>query len=151
MVDLLRRVWERADTAAFRELYQAYGPRVKAFLMRRADARMAEDLARELLGGAGGGGRPDEARVETERQARVHAALSSVPAKQREVVTRAYLEGLSVTGRYRIGDVADLEETMEQRPVADPGPHCICLVASETPARFRALIGLSCGRCMADG
>src|SRR5215467_870960 len=43
------------------------------------------------------------------------------------------------TGRYRTGDVADLDETIEHEPVADPGPACVCLVASETPARFRGL------------
>jgi RNA polymerase sigma-70 factor (ECF subfamily) len=50
MADLLRRVAERADTAAFRELYQTYGPRVKAFMMRQgSDAATAEDLAQETL------------------------------------------------------------------------------------------------------
>lgn len=50
MADLLRRVAERADTAAFRELYQTYGPRVKAYMMRRgADAGTAEELAQETL------------------------------------------------------------------------------------------------------
>jgi putative transcriptional regulator len=44
------------------------------------------------------------------------------------------------TGTYRIGDVADLDETIEHTPIADPGPDCICLVASEQPARFRGLI-----------
>ncbi|HSR81389.1 MAG TPA: ChrR family anti-sigma-E factor [Hyphomicrobiaceae bacterium] len=44
------------------------------------------------------------------------------------------------TGRYRCGDVADLDETVEHEPVADPGPDCVCLFASETPARFRGLI-----------
>jgi putative transcriptional regulator len=44
------------------------------------------------------------------------------------------------TGRYHTGDVADLDETVEHEPVADPGPDCVCLVASETPARFRGLI-----------
>jgi putative transcriptional regulator len=44
------------------------------------------------------------------------------------------------TGRYRTGDVADLDATVEHQPVADHGPDCICLVASETPARFRGLI-----------
>jgi putative transcriptional regulator len=44
------------------------------------------------------------------------------------------------TGRYRTGDVADLDESVAHEPVADPGPDCICLVASETPARFRGLI-----------
>jgi RNA polymerase sigma-70 factor (ECF subfamily) len=50
MADLLRRVAEQADAAAFRELYQAYGPRVKAYMMRQgADAATAEDLAQETL------------------------------------------------------------------------------------------------------
>jgi RNA polymerase sigma-70 factor, ECF subfamily len=50
MADLLRRVAEQADTAAFRELYQSYGPRVKAYMMRQgADAATAEDLAQETL------------------------------------------------------------------------------------------------------
>jgi putative transcriptional regulator len=44
------------------------------------------------------------------------------------------------TGRYGPGDVADLDETIEHTPIADPGPECICLVASEKPARFRGLI-----------
>jgi RNA polymerase sigma-70 factor, ECF subfamily len=50
MADLLRRVGEQADSAAFRELYQTYGPRVKAYMMRRgADAGTAEDLAQETM------------------------------------------------------------------------------------------------------
>ena len=45
------------------------------------------------------------------------------------------------TGRYARGDVADLDETIEHQPVADPGASdCICLVASETPERFRGLL-----------
>jgi RNA polymerase sigma-70 factor, ECF subfamily len=50
MADLLRRVVEGADPAAFRELYDTYGPRVKAYMMRRgADSGTAEDLAQETL------------------------------------------------------------------------------------------------------
>jgi putative transcriptional regulator len=45
-----------------------------------------------------------------------------------------------VTGTYRTGDIADLDETVAHQPVADPGPDCICLVASERPARFHGLI-----------
>lgn len=45
-----------------------------------------------------------------------------------------------ITGRYGTGDVADVDETIEHEPVADPGADCICLVASERPARFRGLI-----------
>jgi RNA polymerase sigma-70 factor (ECF subfamily) len=50
MAELLRRVADAADEAAFRELYQAYGPRVKAYMMRKgADSATAEDLAQETL------------------------------------------------------------------------------------------------------
>jgi len=50
MADLLQRIAERADPTAFRELYEAYGPRVKAYMMRQgADAGTAEDLAQETL------------------------------------------------------------------------------------------------------
>lgn len=50
MADLLQRVANAADQAAFRELYQNYGPRVKAYMMRQgADAGTAEDLAQETL------------------------------------------------------------------------------------------------------
>jgi RNA polymerase sigma-70 factor, ECF subfamily len=50
MTDLLRRVAEQAEPSAFRELYQTYGPRVKAYMMRKgADAGTAEDLAQETL------------------------------------------------------------------------------------------------------
>jgi RNA polymerase sigma-70 factor (ECF subfamily) len=50
MADLLRRVAEQADPAAFRELYRTYGPRVKAYMMRQgADPAAAEDLAQETL------------------------------------------------------------------------------------------------------
>jgi RNA polymerase sigma-70 factor (ECF subfamily) len=50
MADLLRRIAERSDPAAFRELYEAYGPRVKAYMIRQgADAGTAEDLAQETL------------------------------------------------------------------------------------------------------
>lgn len=50
MADLLRRIAEQADPEAFRELYEAYGPRVKAYMMRRgADPGTAEDLAQETL------------------------------------------------------------------------------------------------------
>ncbi|MDX2201975.1 MAG: sigma-70 family RNA polymerase sigma factor [Hyphomicrobiaceae bacterium] len=50
MADFLKRIAEGADEAAFRELYQTYGPRVKAYMMRQgADPAAAEDLAQETL------------------------------------------------------------------------------------------------------
>jgi RNA polymerase sigma-70 factor, ECF subfamily len=114
MADLLRRIAERADPAAFRELYEAYGPRVKAYMMRQgADAGTAEDLARNLridrlrrevpwqelpegrLTEASSEPLPDDAMAEKERQERVQAALAELPLEQKDVVTLAYLEGLS--------------------------------------------------------
>ena len=49
MDDLLHRVSER-DAEAFRTLFNVYGPRVKAYMMRQgADAQIAEDLAQETM------------------------------------------------------------------------------------------------------
>ncbi len=143
MADLLRRVAEQADPAAFRELFQTYGPRVKAYMMRQgADPATAEDLAQETLltvwrraslyvadkgsvatwifaiarnmridrlrrempwqelpegrlDQASSEALPDELVSERERQARVRAALATLPPEQHEVVALAYLEGLS--------------------------------------------------------
>jgi RNA polymerase sigma-70 factor, ECF subfamily len=50
MADLLQRVAERREPAAFRELFQTYGPRVKAYMMRQgADPATADDLVQETL------------------------------------------------------------------------------------------------------
>jgi RNA polymerase sigma-70 factor (ECF subfamily) len=143
MADLLRRVAEEGDLAAFRELYRTYGPRVKAYMMRQGtDAATAEDLAQETLltvwrkaslyaadkGSAATwiftiarnlridrlrrevawqelptdrdeqpaeDALPDEAMAESERQARVRAALAQLPPEQHEVVALSYLDGLS--------------------------------------------------------
>ena len=45
------------------------------------------------------------------------------------------------TGAYRRGDMQDVDETVEHTPVADKEAGCICLIASEKPARFKGLIG----------
>ncbi len=44
------------------------------------------------------------------------------------------------TGHYGVGDVADLADDMEHAPLADAQEGCICLIASEKPARFKGLI-----------
>ena len=50
MADLLHLVAQSGDVEAFRKLFQAFAPRVKAFMMRQgADANTAEDLAQETL------------------------------------------------------------------------------------------------------
>ncbi|MFM9938290.1 MAG: ChrR family anti-sigma-E factor [Hyphomicrobiaceae bacterium] len=46
-----------------------------------------------------------------------------------------------VTGRYGRGDLQDVDEGIEHKPLADKIAGCICLIASERPARFKGLMG----------
>ncbi len=41
------------------------------------------------------------------------------------------------TGRYSVGDAADLDEDIEHQPIVDED--CICLVATEAPTRFKSI------------
>ncbi len=43
-------------------------------------------------------------------------------------------------GQFKRGDIADLDDHVEHQPVVDPGAECICLVASEQPARFTGIL-----------
>ena len=48
--DLLRRIAERDDREAFKQLFQHFAPRVKSFMLRSgADSATADDLAQEAL------------------------------------------------------------------------------------------------------
>jgi RNA polymerase sigma-70 factor (ECF subfamily) len=50
MADLLQRLAATGDVDAFRELFQAYAPRVKSYMMRQGtDSATAEELAQETL------------------------------------------------------------------------------------------------------
>lgn len=42
-------------------------------------------------------------------------------------------------GRFARGDVADLDEEIEHKPVVEQDGDCICLVATERPTRFKSL------------
>lgn len=42
-------------------------------------------------------------------------------------------------GRFAQGDVADLDEDIEHKPVVEMDGDCICLVATERPTRFKSL------------
>lgn len=43
-------------------------------------------------------------------------------------------------GTYGRGDIADLDEDVEHQPVVDKGEDCICIVASEHPAKFKGIL-----------
>lgn len=45
------------------------------------------------------------------------------------------------TGCYLRGDIQDVDETVEHTPISDKDVGCICLIASERPARFKSLVG----------
>ena len=50
MADFLNRIATTADASAFRDLFEIYAPRVKAYMMRQgADPTTAEELAQETL------------------------------------------------------------------------------------------------------
>ena len=143
MRDLIKRVAEERDDRAFGELFAAFAPKVKTYMMRLgADAATAEELMQETLLAvwrkagqysaekgsaatwiytiarnlridrfrretvwqelpsesgeiAGDETPPDEAASAHEREARVQRALAELSAEQREIVTLAYIEGLS--------------------------------------------------------
>ncbi len=44
------------------------------------------------------------------------------------------------TGQYGRGDVQVVADEIEHTPIADVGPACICLAATDAPLRFNALI-----------
>jgi putative transcriptional regulator len=45
------------------------------------------------------------------------------------------------TGEYLSGDIQEVAEEIEHCPIADRVSGCICLIASEEPARFRGVVG----------
>ncbi len=44
------------------------------------------------------------------------------------------------TGTFRFGDIQDVDEDIEHTPMADPDVGCVCLIASDRPARFKGLV-----------
>ncbi|MCB1867139.1 MAG: ChrR family anti-sigma-E factor [Gammaproteobacteria bacterium] len=49
------------------------------------------------------------------------------------VLQGAYLDEI---GTFRRGDMADLDDSVTHQPVADQGPSCVCLIATDRPLRF---------------
>jgi putative transcriptional regulator len=43
------------------------------------------------------------------------------------------------TGRYGVGDLADLDDSIEHQPIADAIEGCICLIASDHKIRFKSV------------
>ena len=54
------------------------------------------------------------------------------------VIDGAYSDS---TGDYRRGDIQDVDEAIEHQPIVEKGNECICLIASEHPARFKTMVG----------
>ena len=44
------------------------------------------------------------------------------------------------TGRFGVGDVEVADEDLEHTPVADGGPPCICLAATDMPLKFNSFV-----------
>ncbi|WP_027857556.1 ChrR family anti-sigma-E factor [Marinobacterium jannaschii] len=44
-------------------------------------------------------------------------------------------------GRFRAGDVADLDSEVNHQPIADSGEDCICLIATDAPLHFNSIVG----------
>ena len=53
------------------------------------------------------------------------------------VIEGAYSDA---TGVYRRGDIQDADGDLEHQPVVLDGEVCVCLVASEQPARFKGMV-----------
>ncbi|MEP2782958.1 MAG: ChrR family anti-sigma-E factor [Pseudoruegeria sp.] len=43
-------------------------------------------------------------------------------------------------GRYGVGDVEITDEDVDHTPIAEPGPACICLAATDSPLRFKSVV-----------
>ena len=43
-------------------------------------------------------------------------------------------------GKFGPGDIADLDDHAEHQPVVDQGAECICIVASDQPAKFKGVL-----------
>ena len=43
-------------------------------------------------------------------------------------------------GRFKPGDVADLDHEVEHQPIVDSEEDCICVIAFETPAKYKTLL-----------
>jgi RNA polymerase sigma-70 factor (ECF subfamily) len=144
MPDLLTRIAADRSEAAFRRLFEQFGPQIRHYMMRQgADTATADELMQETLlavwrkaglytpakgtpatwmfsiarnlridrlrketcwqelteeiveATPSEEAAPEEAVSEGQRKARVQAVLACLPADQREVVTLAFIDGLS--------------------------------------------------------
>ncbi len=44
------------------------------------------------------------------------------------------------TGRFGVGDLEVADQSLEHTPIADEGPPCICLAATDAPLRFNSFV-----------
>lgn len=144
MPDLLTRIATERSDAAFRLLFETFGPQLRHYMVRHgADAASAEELAQETLlmvwrkagqysaakgtpatwmfaiarnlridrlrretcwqeltdevaeSAVSAESAPDDTASERQRELRVRAVMAALPGEQREVVTMAFMDGLS--------------------------------------------------------
>jgi len=43
-------------------------------------------------------------------------------------------------GRFKAGDLADIDDDVHHQPIADTGEPCICLIATEGPLKFKSFV-----------
>ncbi|WP_416898944.1 MAG: ChrR family anti-sigma-E factor [Minwuia sp.] len=53
------------------------------------------------------------------------------------IVSGSYLDEI---GRFKAGDIADLDPDVTHQPVADTGEDCICIIATDAPLAFTGLV-----------
>ena len=123
MIDLLRRIAERGDPAAFRELFDHYAPRIKAFMMRNGvDAGTAEELAQETL-------------LSVWRKAALYSADKGSAATWIYTIAR----NLRIDRLRREVPWQELPRGHEEQPSSDPAPDQL-LLDGEEQARVRAAL-----------
>jgi RNA polymerase sigma factor (sigma-70 family) len=148
---LLARAAQNRDRGAFAVLFDEYSPRLKSFMMRKgASPELAEDLVQEtMISVWTKAGLYDPAKGSVTTWIFTIARNLRIDRIRRECTVHLtelgdYDEASDepgsdeLLGRFAKGDIADLDEEIEHRPVVEASEPCICLAASEAPTRFKS-------------
>jgi RNA polymerase sigma factor (sigma-70 family) len=148
---LLARAAQNRDRGAFADLFDEYSPRLKSFMMRKgASPELAEDLVQEtMISVWTKAGLYDPAKGSVTTWIFTIARNLRIDRIRRECTVHLtelgdYDEASDepgsdeLLGRFAKGDIADLDEEIEHRPVVEASEPCICLAASEAPTRFKS-------------